>query len=616
MGGGFNQRDSTQPMKLKLATNIVEHAASGLRMPEPVARRIEELSKGLPSDFTYRRIAKSPAKFRLDDGERTDVSLITTSDVDRDGDCVLPGGGDWSAYNKVVTFAHRYDELPVGSNWWMRPEGNGLAAKTHYPTKPADWEGPWLPSAVLHLMQQPIPTCTGKSIGFLPINIRGATPDEKSRRPELDGVAIVDKWAGIEYAVAPVPCNPKAEMEAVSKGMKAGVFDVKTADLFAAEFAHLMNRPGEQGEIVKAAEGMSFTDLRTLISDLHALKEPVDAVLTRLRGRSALPVKSLTDMQSMNTSTLPEPPKAMSTDDNAAGGAVAPPDDDADKPMCPKCLTKENVIACHGDAARYYQCQKCGERMKDDDGDGEMVDGMDPLPPETKVAPIPTKDPSVACPVCREEATKDADQDVSGLGTCSAYSCPKCGMSFLVPPANHRAPELNGTTDGTAAPNADGSYASNLDGTKSAASGGKALNAATESRALGLAKEGKCSDGPWEAPNGGDRKEEDCLGKREGKDVTPAEKWTDPIIQGGTLYRRAVADVESRESGNPIGEAAGRIMAALKAKDAPAKSVTPFVRPETIAAAIVRKRQQQMASFARLVGPAAVEAVEKRLGRV
>jgi hypothetical protein len=213
-------------MRNKVIGPIVE-GPGGLRMPELTARRIEALASKLPKDFTYRRMARKSDEFRLDPGERTDVSVITTDALDRDGEVVLPGGIDWSGYNRVVTFSHRYDQLPVGSNWWMRARGNGLIAKTHYPAKPADWGDatPWLPSAVLHLMQQPVATCTGKSIGFLPLNIREANSEERSRRPELAGVPIIDKAAGLEYAVAPVPCNPDAQMQAVAKGRELGLID-------------------------------------------------------------------------------------------------------------------------------------------------------------------------------------------------------------------------------------------------------------------------------------------------------------------------------------------------------------------------------------------------------
>jgi hypothetical protein len=201
-------------------TPLVDHASTGFRIPESLACKIDELSRNLPKDFTYCRIARKSDEFTLDPGSRTDVSFITTDAIDRDIAVILPRGGDWSTYNRVVTFAHRYDQLPVGSNWWIRPRGRGLIARTHYPDKPADWgDSPWLPSAILHLMQQPVPTCTGKSIGFLPLNIRAATGDEIATRPELKGVPLIDRWVGIEYAVVPVPCNPEAEMQAVAKGL-------------------------------------------------------------------------------------------------------------------------------------------------------------------------------------------------------------------------------------------------------------------------------------------------------------------------------------------------------------------------------------------------------------
>lgn len=219
-------------MAFKRFENLVEHAGSGYMIPETLARKIDDLSRNLPKDFVYRRLAKQSDEFTLDPGERTDVSFITTDALDRDNEVVLPAGGDWAAYNRVVTFAHRYDQLPVGSNWWIRPRGRGLVAKTHYPQKPADWgDAPWLPSAILHLMQQPVPTCTGKSIGFLPLNVRGPTSDETARRPDLRGAKVIDRWIGIEYAVVPVPCNPEAEMQAVAKGMEMGVIDQSVLEL-------------------------------------------------------------------------------------------------------------------------------------------------------------------------------------------------------------------------------------------------------------------------------------------------------------------------------------------------------------------------------------------------
>src|SRR5437016_3402470 len=123
----------------KPTSPVVEHAGSGFRMPEATARKIDELSKDLPKDFTYRRVAKSVDSVRVEPGERTDVSVIASNDIDRDGDVILPNVGDWSDYNRVVAWSHDYESLPVGSCWWIKSQGDTLIAKTHYAPKPPDW---------------------------------------------------------------------------------------------------------------------------------------------------------------------------------------------------------------------------------------------------------------------------------------------------------------------------------------------------------------------------------------------------------------------------------------------------------------------------------------------
>lgn len=234
---------------------VVEHAGTGYRIPESIARLIDEQAKVLPKDFTYRRMAAAPLEFDLPDGERTDVSFITTDAVDRDNEVVLPQGIDWRGFNGVVPPFHKYDQLPVGVCWWIRPRmagnNNGLIAKTHYPTKPADWgDGtPWLPSAVLHLMQQPIPVCTGKSIGFLPLEIRNPTAEEKGKRPEWKDKPIISKSLGLEYSVVTVPANAPSEMVAVSKALAAAKDDKSVADALELLAKSLKDMADGDGEI-------------------------------------------------------------------------------------------------------------------------------------------------------------------------------------------------------------------------------------------------------------------------------------------------------------------------------------------------------------------------------
>lgn len=201
---------------------IVEEVTTGLRMEEGAATKLGELRKKAPKEAGYKRMALMSEEFTLDAGSRTDVSMITTDAVDRDGEVVMPGGIDVTTYNGVVTFAHEYDELPMGRCLWIKPKDNGLLAKTQYAAKPADWSGDWMPDAVLSLMQMDPPTCTGKSIGFIRLGYHEPTPDEVRARPELANCWLVtDAAALVEYAVAPVPCNPDAEMLAISKSIES-----------------------------------------------------------------------------------------------------------------------------------------------------------------------------------------------------------------------------------------------------------------------------------------------------------------------------------------------------------------------------------------------------------
>lgn len=205
-------------MKLKPYANIVE-GPQGFRMPEALAREIEAAAKGLPADFTFRRMAKSAAEFQLEEGSRTDVSTITTDAVDHQKEVVLPSGLDFAVFraNPVVPFSHNYDTLPVGKCTWIKGSGNGIAAMTKYAKCPPNHTD-WLPDAILSMMQEGM--CTGKSIGFIPQHMRAPTAEEVARRPELKAAnVVIDKARLLEYSIAPVPCNPDALTVAVSKSL-------------------------------------------------------------------------------------------------------------------------------------------------------------------------------------------------------------------------------------------------------------------------------------------------------------------------------------------------------------------------------------------------------------
>ena len=84
----------------------------GFPMLDKQAQALESILKDLPRDdaFKYRKTQIFKAPTELMPGERTDVSWITTEDVDRDKEVVIARGMDDSQFrlNPLVTMQHSY----------------------------------------------------------------------------------------------------------------------------------------------------------------------------------------------------------------------------------------------------------------------------------------------------------------------------------------------------------------------------------------------------------------------------------------------------------------------------------------------------------------------------
>jgi hypothetical protein len=189
----------------------------GIQMTDKLAKSLDSLLKTLPKECReLRRKSSIPASFDLVPGERADVSLVSVESIDREGDVVLAKGCDLTHFmgNPVVTMAHKYDELPVGKAAWIKHVPGGITAKTIYASKPEGWDGPWLPDAVWSMTREGI--LKGKSIGFLPTRIR---PPAKEEPQFKNATAVVETSILLEYAVAPIPVNQDALVQAVAKGL-------------------------------------------------------------------------------------------------------------------------------------------------------------------------------------------------------------------------------------------------------------------------------------------------------------------------------------------------------------------------------------------------------------
>lgn len=204
----------------------------GFPMLDDVSQSLDALLNSLDSECKRLvdehdgaiRVAKA-AKIDIDLETRTEVSTVTTETVDRDNEVILAAGLNWKHWSKnpVVTFAHRYDQLPAGRGKWARKldggdkaVGRGYVAKTEYLEKPEGWTGDWAADAYWHYVKEGY--MPGKSIGFIPTEVRPPSEKEIRARPELASVgAVIAKAEVIEYALAPVQSNRDAIVAAVGK---------------------------------------------------------------------------------------------------------------------------------------------------------------------------------------------------------------------------------------------------------------------------------------------------------------------------------------------------------------------------------------------------------------
>jgi hypothetical protein len=138
------------------------------------------------------------------------------------------------ALNPLVTLNHNYAEPPVGRSLWRKrvQEGAlvGIKAKTHYPTRPADWSaGAWPPDVAFDLLQSGL--LLGKSIGFLPLKVREPNAHEKGAR------LVVEEWLLLEYACCYLPMQPNSVVEQILKATRSRTLPTPSAETIARSLA-------------------------------------------------------------------------------------------------------------------------------------------------------------------------------------------------------------------------------------------------------------------------------------------------------------------------------------------------------------------------------------------
>jgi hypothetical protein len=260
----------------------------GFPMLDKQAFALESILKALPAeDRQLRRVTVNKAPSELLDGERADVSWISTEAIDRDNEILIARGMNDTQFrdNPLVTLQHCYHKQPVGRSLWRKrvKDGQtvGIKAKTQYPPRPPDWaDDCWIPDTVFSLVRAGL--MQGKSVGFLRLKSHAPSSHEIAASPELASVSrIIDEWLLLEYACVYLPTNQEALVEAVSKGTQVIPEALREA-LGLNRNAAPIEPPKPE-----AIPFTSLTELKDSIKRRFALPTQqylVDEALDRLRG--------------------------------------------------------------------------------------------------------------------------------------------------------------------------------------------------------------------------------------------------------------------------------------------------------------------------------------------
>ena len=193
---------------------------SRFALNEKYLEQFPGLSERLP-DYGAADAAEVRRKARgsvpeIAEGERATIQVISTQDVDRDGEMLISKGAVVDEYmrNPVVLWAHDYTMPPIARTTDVAVKDGRVTAKAIYSETP-------FANDIYTLKREGIQTAV--SVGFVPIEfaLNGgpgwkattrALSDDYGISPRVFNSvnAIHTKWLLLEYSDVPIPSNPAA----------------------------------------------------------------------------------------------------------------------------------------------------------------------------------------------------------------------------------------------------------------------------------------------------------------------------------------------------------------------------------------------------------------------
>ncbi len=220
-----------------------------------------------------------------EDGQRP--VLITTDDVDRMGDVIVPEGAILEHYRKnpVILWAHDYTLPPLGSAQWIKRTDHGILAKPR-------WASTEFAQQIKRLYDEG--HMKAWSIGFLP----KAWEDIHSKDTDKPGITgrRYTKWELLEFSAVPVPANPNALSLAIKSGLQVSASLVKQLGLPEREGA-------DPKAIVQVSAGPELVvgHLKEGSARAEVTQQELDQVLTELADVKAELAAATQRIQALET---------------------------------------------------------------------------------------------------------------------------------------------------------------------------------------------------------------------------------------------------------------------------------------------------------------------------
>lgn len=224
--------------------------------------KLQKTLEGIPHDtkVLWGYFPGKSVKAEDDGGKPATIDLISTIDVDRDNEVLIPDGCDLTGYKKTPTvlFGHNYNGIPVGVSKWQKiAERQGISSRTEY----------FSSDFARDVCEAAVGGALANSVGFIPIKWvdKGYNEEPSKEYKELiekyniKGLPrrIFTRWHLLEYSKVPVAANPHA----ITMALKMA----KTQ-----EMKDWLNQ--ELGDIAK--ENSEFTECQNCHEKIDYGKEP------------------------------------------------------------------------------------------------------------------------------------------------------------------------------------------------------------------------------------------------------------------------------------------------------------------------------------------------------